>query len=245
MDSAPETATPPNSSKRRNYRFGIIVGIIAIIGVVVTITIPVLDDKGCRCGTPRQIDASNLRQIGQSILVELNEHPETIAAANPRDIHEIAVLLARENLLTHATTWFSGGGIYSGADEIVPVNEWPKTIVDPSPSDGIAPINPQFEVTPLAFAVAIFPPGTKLDDLHDSTPLAWTRGLQSNGKWSKAIGTYGDWGGFVYFVGNNVEKYEGGIKGRLVKFGTNEPTSNILEALPPGSRTIEFTPTKK
>lgn len=107
-----------------------------------------------------------------------------------------------------------------------------------------APINPKFANAPLAFAVAIFPPGKGRTSLPATTPLAWTRGLQPDGTWSKTHGTYGDWGGHIVFMGGNVEKFKS-IDGKLVKFGTNEPTSNILEALPPGSRISEFTPPKK
>jgi hypothetical protein len=49
---------------------------------------------------------------------------------------------------------------------------------------------------------------------------------------------YGDWGGFIVFAGGNLEKYKT-IEGHLVKFGTDQPTSDIREALPPSTRILE------
>ena len=98
-------------------------------------------------------------------------------------------------------------------------------------------INPKFQGAPLAFAVALLP---KVSDLPPTTPIAWTRGLQPDGTWRKD-NPYGGKGGDVFFVGGNVQQYTK-TAGPFVKWGTLEPTSNILEALPPGTRIGEYVP---
>ncbi len=78
-------------------------------------------------------------------------------------------------------------------------------------------------------------------ELPPTTPLVWTRGLQPDGKWSKTSAPYGDWGGFVVFADGSMQKFNT-IDRKLVKFGTKQPTSDIREALPPGTRILESAP---
>jgi hypothetical protein len=78
----------------------------------------------------------------------------------------------------------------------------------------------------------------------NTTPLAWSRGLQPDGSWSKRLGLYGDWGGHIVFANGSLMTFIGSINGKLKKFGTSQPTSDIREALPPGTRISEFKPTK-
>ena len=72
----------------------------------------------------------------------------------------------------------------------------------------------------------------------DTTPVAFSRGLQSNGTWSSS-GIYGDTGGFVAFLNGTVKWYENltstTTTGKLSKFNSNSGTVNIKEALPTGA----------
>jgi len=77
--------------------------------------------------------------------------------------------------------------------------------------------------------------------LPGDTPLGWTRGLQPDGKWSKTLAPYGEWGGFIIFADGHLEIYKS-IGNQLVTFGTAQPTSDIREALPPGTRIVEYVP---
>ncbi len=122
--------------------------------------------------------------------------------------------------------------------------ELPSFIIKPSTAGFERPLNPKFQGAPLAIAVALFPAGTNLLALPPTTPLAWTRGLQPDGAWSKSLGTYGNWGGHMFFANGSIETFEGSVNNKLVKFGTNQRTSNIQEALPLGTRISEFTPGK-
>jgi len=115
-------------------------------------------------------------------------------------------------------------------------------IILPS-AGGTAPINPDFQTKLPLFAVAILPKGTHAAALPATTPLAWNRGLQPDGDWSLNIGPYKDVGGFVLFADGHVNFFKNGIDGRLTTWGTAKgPTSNILEALPPGTRISDCRP---
>lgn len=165
-----------------------------------------------------------------------NDLPDGLFSANLPDVYAVAAQIARAGL-NDPKLWLSK----EDAANPFPADP-PNSILDPdSASDGTKPINPKFQGMPLAFAVALFPAGTNLAKLPATTPLGWTRGLQPDGKWSKTLAPYGDWGGFVVFVGGNLERYQT-IGGNLVKFGTTQPTSDIREALPPGTRIGDSTP---
>ena len=164
----------------------------------------------------------------------------TLPSEDAADVYEVAARLMRVGAQNDSSLWFSF------ADSTYPRPTDIPDILDPDYTGPkkTAPINPKFKAAPLAVAVAIYPTGVGKLSLPSTVPLAWTRGLQPDGTWSKTLAPYGDWGGYVVFLGGNVTTFKGGIKGGLVKFGTNEPTSNILEALPPGSRISEFVPPK-
>jgi hypothetical protein len=95
---------------------------------------------------------------------------------------------------------------------------------------------PGFDDAPLAWAIALVPDITKLPP---ETPVMWTRGLQLDGTW-QADSPYGNWGGYVGYAGGPLNVFHGKITG-LMKWSTKEPTDNIAEALPPGTRISEYT----
>jgi hypothetical protein len=70
-----------------------------------------------------------------------------------------------------------------------------------------------------------------------NTPLAWTRGLRTDGTWDPATGVYGGDGGHIAFLGGHVVFFQDlAMAGLTTPDG--RPTTNILEALPPGTRVV-------
>ena len=65
--------------------------------------------------------------------------------------------------------------------------------------------------------------------------------MKPDGTWADDSPS-GNWGGYVFFADGHVINFKDSINGRLVKWGTKIPTSNILEALPPGTRILEYKP---
>lgn len=78
------------------------------------------------------------------------------------------------------------------------------------------------------------------------TPVLWTRGLETNGRWrafgQERSGIYGDSGGFVAFLDGHVAYYRDLAEegGQLQHFVTGARTANITEALPPGARVHDY-----
>ena len=169
--------------------------------------------------------SSNLRQIGQAALVYAGEHGRWLPEA--ADVWDFARLLARDGGLNDASVWqMEDDPAFDGT---------PLTTV-------LAPdrltLDPAFAKSRPAFAVSLGG-GTTSDPA--STPVAWTRGLQPDGTWAPHS-PYGRQGGYIVFLGGNVAFYRD-VRDQLSRHDGKGVTSNILEALPPGARIGEYTPT--
>lgn len=177
-----------------------------------------------------KVHASNLRQMGQASLIFANDNDEKLPGGEEvATIHEVAEMLAREGGLNDATLWVTKGDAKSGVEEqlrkIISRDSSGNMTADPTfPNQNVIAVD---YVLDLATAV----PST--------TPIAWTRGLKEDGTWD-AQGTFGESGGFIVFMGGMVMKASevGSENSPLRRFGTGEPTTNILEALPPGARVV-------
>ena len=181
--------------------------VIAIIGILAAIFIPTIGaalDKA-----KRAVDATNLREIvkAASIYAQDNQDklpdPITIPAAtlnaNPRALLWPGII-ARSGILTDPKVYYSKLDPFYPATLPVSIinsqlaNNAPKTSLDPTFTAG--GISPSYE----------FVGGVKNSD-PASTPVAYTRGLQTNGTWSPTSGVYRDIGGYVGFLSGNVEFY--------------------------------------
>jgi len=69
-------------------------------------------------------------------------------------------------------------------------------------------------------------------NVPDNTPIAFTRGLKSNGLWDDEIGVYGSSGGYIAFANGSVKWFDGKRAIRLLKWDQSGHTSDIREALP-------------
>ncbi|HSI10352.1 MAG: hypothetical protein ACAH89_08275 [Rariglobus sp.] len=181
----------------------------------------------------RSVDAANLRQIGQSMLIYANNHEDRLPVAT--DIWDYARSLADDAGLDGPRIWLSSAD--PAGDSI---DTFPQSILLPGPSKPHL-INPAFRELKPSVAVALGKLNTRMPA---TTPIAWTRGLQPNGTWS-AHSPYGKSGGYITFLGGNVAFFKALNygEGELVRFDGKGQTANILEAIPPGTRIGEYTPT--
>jgi len=103
-------------------------------------------------------------------------------------------------------------------------------------------LDPNFAQATLSIEMAA---NISLDAPPGTTPVAWTRGLQADGTWA-ADAPMENMRGYIAFLSGNVigaEKLSTGPGGTsLTKYGTHEPTANILEALPPGAVLLSAEP---
>jgi hypothetical protein len=178
--------------------------------------------------TPSTVASSNLRQIIQATLIAAAIDSDQLPQAN--DVWAYAGELAAKSGLNDATGWVHP----------VPLREGPNSSRVSTVLNNVShSLDEAFVACKPIWAVALMPRGTKVT-LPARTPVAWTRGLQSNGTWARHS-PFGEQGGHIGFISGEVRYYKN-INGALLKFGTQLPTSDVSEALPPGARISEYRP---
>jgi prepilin-type processing-associated H-X9-DG protein len=65
----------------------------------------------------------------------------------------------------------------------------------------------------------------------DITPLAFTRGLKTDGTWDETAGLYGSKGGYVVFCDGHVTWYDGSKPAKFLKWDKSGYTSDIREVM--------------
>ena len=174
----------------------------------------------------------NAREILTARIIYEANHNEELPPEAVTDVYAFAAFLARAPGRSFLSEW---------ASPIDPAwrlsTKHPKSILAPAQDGSPTRINPDFQGAPLAVAVALVPSAVKI---QGDAPLVWTRGLSPDGTWRDDSPYYGT-GGFIASAGES-KFYTDLRKTPLHKWGTNEPTSNIREALPPGTRIDEFLP---
>jgi hypothetical protein len=185
----------------------------------------------CRASASRPIASSNLRQIGQAALIYASDHNGQLPVV--ADVWGYAAELAKGGGLNDASMW----GTESDPANAEALTDM-KTVLTPNRKE----FNPEFKTLKPSWAVPIT---TLTIAAPSGTPIAWTRGLRSDGTWS-SNSPFGTDGGHIVFLGGNVQWFRNltAKENQLLRFDGKGTTSNILEALPPGTRISEYVPTE-
>lgn len=197
------------------------------LGFIAWLVIPKVN--GPVPGSPRASDRADLGVVGKSRIIYETDHPNGMPPKALTDVYAYATEMARSGVLMGPQFWLSHIDPALNATDLDDIH----SIINPATKL----INPKLQGAALAFAVALLP---KVSELPPTTPIAWTRGLQPDGTWRKD-NPYGGKGGDVVFAAGNVQQFAN-TTGAFMKWGTHEPTSNIQEALPPGTRIGEYVP---
>ncbi len=219
--------------------------VIAIIGILAAILIPTVGRV--RETARRTVDASNIRQIVQAALIYSNDFdgrlPGTAqtklgtngeidaagTAGGAVTLTRYAAALARTGGLNDANLWISQ------SDQAAVSNPTLTVVLDNA--------NPRVLDTNFAAGTTIHSyltiSGLTMS-LPSSTPVAFTRGLGEGGAWAASTGTaaggvYGVDGGYVGFLGGNVQFFPNlgatAPTGKLTATNST-PTNNIRQAIP-------------
>ena len=220
----------PEPPQNREWRWPAWLGPLAAAACVVLIAgALLLPSVGrVRSSSKKSIAASNLRQIGQATLIYASDHRDKLPVAS--DIWTYAGELARDGGLDDALIWIDGRDPAS----VIKLKGLETVLTDDRSAVDLAfrKMIPSWAV-PLGELTTAMPP---------TTPIVWTRGLQPDGTWSSSS-PYGGDGGYVVFMGGNVHYYRD-TRNAFPRFDGGGTTSNILEALPPGTRIGEYVPTE-
>lgn len=207
--------------------------VIAIIGILAAIVIPTVGTV--REKAQRAVDANSVREILKAAQIYAGDNqdrlpdPQNITNATlaaPQPAWRWPGILAKNNILTDPTFYFAKNDqAFSGV--------YPQFIIQPTAQRNslhntfTQGRSPSWE----------FVGGVKMSD-PATTPVVYTRGLQTNGTWSATSGVYRDTGGFIAFLGGNVQFYPN-VQTQNSPFYSNNPTStsqtkpqDIRQAIP-------------
>ncbi|MFA6288601.1 MAG: hypothetical protein WC661_14550 [Opitutaceae bacterium] len=182
----------------------------------------------------RADDLARLRRIAMASLIYTSNHNDQFPDAS--DVWDYARILAETSDLDDAHVWQAR--IDPAAN---PDNDKPITVLSKPRTGSPRQLNPAFLQIKPSVAVVL---GKLTATMPPTTPIAWTRGLQIDGTWANHS-PYGSDGGCIVFLGGNVMFYHNltAEGSQLTRFDGKGKTTNILEALPPGTRIGEYEPT--
>lgn len=177
--------------------------VIAIIGILAAIVIPTVGTV--REKAERAVDGNKAREILKAAQVYAGDNqdrlpdPTTITTQvlnAPQPAWRWPGILAKNKILDDPSFYFAKNDpAYNSAQP-------PTVIIRPSPQRNA--VDPSF--TNGRSPSWEFVGGAKMSD-PATTPVLYTRGLQSSGLWSATSGVYKDSGGFIAFLGGNVAFY--------------------------------------
>ncbi|MCC6415602.1 MAG: prepilin-type N-terminal cleavage/methylation domain-containing protein [Opitutaceae bacterium] len=198
--------------------------VIAIIGILAAIVIPTVGSV--REKAQRAVDANNLREIAKAAMIYATDNndrlPDPDAAGALNAAARVFLwpgILARTGALTDPVLYFSKvDAQFNGVAPTAILAPGNRNTLDASFTNG----------RELSYE---FVGGLKMSD-PATTPVAFTRGLRADGTWDPQNGVYGDTGGYVVYLGGNVEFYPDTATGKFINAVTGQRTDNLLEALP-------------
>lgn len=194
-----------------------IIGVVLLLIVLLILAAIIIPTTSSSHHEPayRTIDSSNLRQIGLASFIYASEHEGRFPQVD--DIHAYARDLAIGGGLDDASIWITS----KRRAKLSTVLSADRQSLD----SAFASTRPDFAVVARGLH----------DKLPATTPIAWTRGLQPDGTWSKDS-PYGGEGGHIVFLGGNVQFYRrlgsaNDSRGELVA-RDGAATADIRAALP-------------
>jgi prepilin-type N-terminal cleavage/methylation domain-containing protein len=204
--------------------------VIAIIGILAALIFPTVSKV--RENAQRTADANNLREIVKAASLYAADNndrlpdPATIAAQYPglgSGPYAWAGILAQRGIITDAQFYFARNDPFFNGS-------YPAAVVDPA---NRTTLSPEFAGRILSFE---FVGGLRIGDAP-STPVAFTRGLQSTGTWDPASGVYKDAGGHIAFLGGNVQFYPNLTEtDNRLTLSNGTKGSSIRQAIPAAAR---------
>lgn len=226
--------TPARRSIGAGFTLIELLTVIAIIGILAAIFIPTIG--AVREKAQRAVDASNLREIAKAAMIYAGDNGDRLP--DPTALNQIAGgdlvhrwpgILAKNAVLTDASFYFAKNDpLFNGA--------YPTAIVTPD-SPARNQLAPDFVAGVLAWE---FVGGVRMSD-PPTTPIAFTRGLQSSGRWDMNSGVYRDTGGFIALLGGSVT-FHSSTENLFTSYTTGRKVTDIRQAIPPHAR-IYATPT--
>lgn len=214
--------------RRRGFTLIELLTVIAIIGILAAVIIPTVG--AVRGNAQRAASSADMRSIAQAY-VNFSTSTGRVRTISESDIYEWGIVLAREVDLIDAQVYFidSDPGVVAFSGTIPQIIG--RTV------DGTFTPRAEWTGSPISYAVvnALSP-----NSPSSTTPLLWTRGLETDGTWNDTSPWEGR-GGHVAFLDSSVRFFNRGIDNNLVS-RDGESTSDITQTLSSLATVFEYEP---
>jgi len=200
--------------------------VIAIIGILAAIVIPTVGSV--REKAQRAVDANNLREIVKAAMIYAADNndrlpdPNTVGASVLTASERVFLwpgILARNGTLTDPSLYFARNDpLFDGSYPAGIISAASRTALDST------------FTTNRSLSVE-FVGGVRMGDAA-TTPVVFTRGLRPDGTWDPENGVYKDAGGYVVFLGGNIQFFPNTATDKFVSNRSTQRTDNILQAIP-------------
>lgn len=229
--TVPTDTVMKREKSHRGFTLVELVVVICIIGILIAFVLPGIG--GAIERSHRASAMNSLREIAKAYKIYRQDNGD-FTATEVTTIRDFALRLAQEGLLNDPNSYvFSWDGVATRLN--TPRRD---TIVR---ADGTTYSECWNETTTdNAFSLGVV---VGLDEScpEDTTPLAYTRGLGEDGRWTND-GVFGSQGGLVVFLSGQVKWFEE-VEFLRVKSGDGSNggiTHNIAEAIPEGARCLNL-----
>lgn len=162
--------------------------VIAIVAILLAVLTPVVSNM--MGSARRSSDSNNLRQLAMAYIANVNESGAS-RSVSFTSLNDWAVALAQAGNFNEPALFFVQG------DPAI-------TGTLPTKVHTGGTVDSAFGAFPLSVAA---PKSVNLNGSAASTPVVWTRGLQTDGTWA-ANAPYGTKGGYVAFLDGHVAFYK-------------------------------------
>lgn len=213
-----------------------LVELLMVLGVMTILMGMLIPSVGAvREKAQRMATGQKLRQIGIAVATYQSSTGRSLVGA---DLGDWMARLASE-------TGVRDGELYIFEEDPLlsqVTDEIPPVLVQPDSTGQWQEVQ-GFEDWPIGVAVVS---GVNAMASPSTTPIAWTRGLEANGRWQgldgNRPGVYGDEGGYIVFLDGHIEFHKDLSRdgGRLVHYQTGAPTADVREAIGPGAVVYDF-----
>jgi len=210
--------------------------VIAIIGILAALLFPTVGSALDKA--KRATDGASIREIAKAAIIYAQDNGESLPNPTPGVILATTLtatprtllwpgMIARSGILTDPKVYFSKlDPFFSGT--------YPVSIINSTL--GLTVAKTSLDTTFLSSVPSYEFVGGLKTSAPSTTPVAYTRGLLAAGTWSPGSGVYRDVGGFVAFLGGNVEFFSN-TNNVFTSNNSGRKATNIRQAIPVNTTT--------